>query len=65
MNLSKNNRFSAEEAVNYIPCAVKKRRYQYVKCLSPLGLYPPPCFQFDHGTEDNSIQGQLYDSSII
>ena len=27
----------------------KEKRYQYVKWLSSLGLFPPPCFQFYHG----------------
>ena len=49
IDISKNNHFSAEEAINYIPCTEKRKRYQYVKCVSSLGLYPPPCFQFYHG----------------
>ena len=49
MDLLKNNRFSAEEAKNYILPPRKEKRYQYVKCLSSLGLFPPPCFQFYHG----------------
>ena len=51
MDRSKNNRFSAEEAINYIPRTEKKRRHQYVKCLKRLGLCPPPCFKFDHRSQ--------------
>ena len=47
MDLSKNNHFSAEEAINDIPRTEKW--YQYVKCLSPLGLFLPPYFQYYRG----------------
>ena len=48
---SKNNRFSAEEAINYITRTEVLRRKKVPLCemLSPLGLCPPPCFQFSHG----------------
>ena len=65
MDLSKNkyNRFPAEETINYIPHTKKERRY--VKCLSLLGVYPPYASNFMIETENNSIQRQLYNSSII
>ena len=49
MDLSKNNCFSAEEAKIIFFAPRKERRYQYMKCLSSLGLCPPPWFQFYHG----------------
>ena len=42
MDLSKNNCFSAEETKIIFLAARKERRYQYMKCLSSLGLCPPP-----------------------
>ena len=48
MDLSKNNCFSAEEAKIIFLAPRKERRYQYMKCLSSLGLCPPPWFQFYH-----------------
>ena len=60
MELSKNNRFSAEEAINYIPCTEKRK-----KVSSPLGLYSPHASIFTKETQDNSRQRQFYDSSII
>ena len=38
-DLSKKNSFLTEEAINYI-ARTEKRRYQHVKCLSPLGFCP-------------------------
>ena len=40
MDLSKNNSFLTEEAINFIARTEKKKRYQYVKCLSPLRFCP-------------------------
>ena len=39
MDLSKKNSFLTEEAIHYI-ARTGKRRYQYVKCLSPLCFCP-------------------------
>ena len=63
MDLSKNNCFSAEEAKIIFFAPRKERRYQYMKCLSSLGLCLPPWFQFYHGNW-NCIQKQLYDSLL-
>ena len=65
IDLPKTKYFSAEEVINYIPHTEKKRRYQYVKCLSRLGLCPTPCASFILETEDNSIQRQFYNSSVM
>ena len=65
MDLSKNNRFSAEEAKNYTPRTKKRKRYLYVKCLNSLVFVLLHASNFVMETEDNSIQRQLYDSSII
>ena len=42
MDLSKNNCFSAEKQKIIFLAPRKKRRYQYMKCLSSLGLCPHP-----------------------
>ena len=57
MDLSKNkhNRFSAEEAINYIP------RTDIVLWVFVL----PHASNFIMETENNSIQRQIYDSHII
>ena len=39
--------FSAEEAI-YSITSTGERRYHYVKCFSPLGLFPFQCSQFYH-----------------
>ena len=53
------------EAKNCIPCTEKRKKVQYMKCLSSLALCPPSFSNFIMETEDNSIQRQLYNSSII
>ena len=63
MDLSKNNCFSAEEAINYIPRIKKRKKVPVCDLLESSGLCPPP----PHAP--NSImeteEKQLYDSSII
>ena len=53
MNLSKTNRFSAEEAKNYIPRTKKRKKVPVCEILKFLDsmwiLCPRPCFQFYHG----------------
>ena len=45
MDLSKNNRFSAEEAKNYTPRTKKRNKVTAVcEMLSFPDLCPPPCF---------------------
>ena len=65
MNLSKNNRLSAEEAKIIFLAPRNEKKCQDVKCLNPLGFCPPHASNFTMETEDNSIQTQLYNSSII
>ena len=65
MDLSKNNCFSAEEAINYIPRTEKRKRYYYVKFWVLWVLILPHASNFIMETEDNSIQRQFYDSSNI
>ena len=51
MDLSKNkhNRFSAEEAINYIPRTKKRKKVPVCEMRESSDLSPPPCFQFYHG----------------
>ena len=69
MDLSKNNRLSAEEAINYIPHTGKRKKVSVCQMLESYPNPPPPppplCFNFMMETEDNNIQSQLCDSSII
>ena len=54
------NHFSTEEAKNFIPCTTKRKKVR-VEDIFAL----PHASNFIMETEDNSIQRQLYDSSII
>ena len=67
MDLSKNKRFSTQEAINYIPHAEKRKKVPVRKMLplDPLDLCPPNTSNFVMETEDNSIQRQVYDSYLI
>ena len=67
MDLSKNKRFSAQEAINYIPRTEKRKKVPICKMLplGPLGLCPPITSNFVMETEDNNIQRQVHDSYTI
>ena len=64
MDLSKDKHihFSAEEAINYIP-RIEKRKNVPVWVLWVFVL--PHASNFIMETENNSMQRQFYDSSII
>ena len=40
MDISKNNSFLTEEAIDLLLAPRKERRYQHVKCVSPLRFCP-------------------------
>ena len=67
MDLSKNNRFSAEEAKNYIPRTEKRKflnsMWNTLILCEYFALLHASNFIME--TEDNSLQRQLYDSFII
>ena len=75
MDLLKNNRFSAKEAKNYISRKEKKKVpvCEILEFLNSVWNTWILCeyfvllhvFSFFMETEDNSLQRQLYDSSII
>ena len=76
MNLSKSNRFSAEQAKNDIPRTEKRKKVsvcEILEFLSSMWNTWVLCeyFVLLHASnfimepEDNSLQRQLYDSSII
>ena len=50
MDQSKNERFSTQEAINYIFCTKKGKKVPVCKMLplGPLGLCPTQYFQFCH-----------------
>ena len=76
MDLSKNNRFWAEEAKNYIPRTEKREKVlvceifellnsmwnTWILCEYFVLLH---ALNFIMETEDNSLQTQLYDTSTI
>ena len=49
MDLSKNNRFSTEEAINYILRTEKRKKVAVCEMLQSSGPCTPPFFQFYHG----------------
>ena len=76
MDLSKNNRFSAKESKNYIPRKEKRKKGPVCEILEFLNsmwntwilceyFVLLHASNFIMETEDNSLQRQLYDSSII
>ena len=66
MDLSKNNRFSHQEATNYIPRIEKRKKGTSIWNTWVLWVFVlPHVSNFIMETEDNSKQRQLYDSSII
>ena len=66
MDLSKNNRFSHQEATNYIPRIEKRKKGTSIWNTWALWVFVlPHVSNFIMETEDNSKQRQLYDSSII
>ena len=52
MDLSKNKRFSTQEAINHIPRTKKRNKVPVCKML-PLGLCPSNTSNFVMVTEDN------------
>ena len=65
MNLSKNNRFSAEEAINYISGTEKRKKVPVCEMRVLWVFVLRHASNIIMENEDNSIQKQLYDSSII
>ena len=76
MDLSKSNRFSAEQAKNDIPRTEKRKKVSVCEILEFLSsmwntwilceyFVLLHASNFIMETEDNSLQRQLYDSSII
>ena len=76
MDLSKNNRFSAKESKNYIPRKEKRKKGPVCEILEFLNsmwntwilceyFVLLRASNFIKENEDNSLQRQLYDSSII
>ena len=66
MDISKKNRFSAEKAINYFPSHWEKKKGTNMWNAWVLRVFLlSHASNFLMGTEDNSIQRQLYDSFII
>ena len=66
MDISKNNRFSAEKAINYFLSSWEKKKGNNMWNAWVLRVFLlSHASNFLMGTEDNSIQRQLYDSFII
>ena len=66
MDISKNNRFSAEKAINYFLSSWEKKKGNNMSNAWVLRVFLlSHASNFLVGTEDNSIQRQLYDSFII
>ena len=62
MDISRSNRFSADEAINYIPSTEKRKKVPVREMLEYSviwGFLLPYTSSFIMGTEDNSIQRQL------
>ena len=63
MDLSKNNSFLTEEAINYIARTEKRKKiHQYVKSLSPLRFCPLLSWKVktDRSTTPTSSKSELF-----
>ena len=66
MDISKKNHFSAEKAINYFPLHWEKKKGTNMWNAWVLQVFLlSRASNFLMGTEENSIQRQLYDSFII
>ena len=65
MDLSKNNLFSKDDAINYIPLTEIRKKVPESELLESSGDFSSSMLHFIMETEDNSIQREVYDSYII
>ena len=65
MDLSKNNLFSTDDAINYIPRTEIRKKVRVCELLESSGDFSFSMLHFIMETEDNSIQTEVYDSYII
>ena len=65
MDLSKNNLFSKDDVINYIPLTEIRKKVPVSELLESSGDFSSSMLHFIMETEDNSIQREVYDSYII